>query len=312
MPSGPTILLMGPTAAGKTSLAIKLAKTAPEVDLISVDSAMVYRGLDIGTAKPSPKIRARYPHQLIDIRSPTEPYSVGEFLSDAKHQVAASHRGGRVPVLVGGSMLYFKALLNGLAPLPPADTKMRSSIKQFAELHGWPAVHKRLQKIDPKTAVRLHPQDAQRLNRAVEVYLSTGASLSEWWDQPAVSGLSGLVHSFILSPQKRCVLHQRIAKRFSLMLEEGLVAEVKRLSNEHHLSDALPASRLVGYRQVLSCLKGIAPWSELEFRAIVATRQMAKRQMTWLRSFSQSSWLPEDPDQALVELIRAIRSEAPN
>lgn len=303
MPVPRTILIAGPSAAGKTALALRLAETVPDVDLISVDSAMVYRGLDIGTAKPSPELLARFPHALVDIRDPLEPYSVGEFFADAKAQVAASHVANRTPVLVGGTMLYFKALRCGLSPLPPAHEQTRDKILTLAKAVGWPGVHEKLATIDPISAKRLSPNDAQRLQRALEVYMVTGRTLSSWWQAPPLPGLGGPLLFFALAPKSRARLHARIAERFKHMLAQGLIEEARKLCERPDLHDRLPALRVVGYRQVQDCLTGRSDWADLHAKILAATRQLAKQQLTWLKRWDDLIWLPEDLDAALATIL---------
>ncbi len=308
MPPERAVFLMGPTAVGKSDLAIRLADSVPKVGLISVDSVMVYRGLNIGTAKPSPELLARHPHALVDIRSPTEPYSVAAFLADASDQVSTLRRAGRIPVLVGGSMLYFKVLRNGLARIPRVSSEIRSKVRRFAEAHGAPALHRRLCSLDPETAARLQPNDTQRLQRATEICLATGSSLSEWQRQPAMPGLGEPVQSFVLLPPTRSVLHERIAKRLRRMLDQGLVDEVRGLADKYDLVDTLPAARAVGYKQILDCIRGRVCWSGMEDRVLAATRQMAKRQLTWLNSFKGLTRLPEDANDAFSILEKTVQA----
>lgn len=303
---------MGPSAAGKTELALRLADTLPAVDLISVDSAMVYRGFDVGTAKPAPHLLRRYPHALVDIKDPTEPYSVADFLVDAKAKVQAARELGRIPVLVGGSMLYFKALRDGLSSLPSACARMRAEITALADAAGWPAVHAALAEVDPEAAARLSPNDAQRVQRALEVYRITGRTLGSWWrSADLLSGVDGPILTFALAPKERAVLHARIAERFHAMLAQGLVAEIRRLRANPALHGALPALRAVGYRQVWACLEGELDWSELEARTLAATRQIAKRQLSWLRRWYELTWLPEKIEAALTVILRHIKIDEP-
>ena len=301
------VFLMGPSAAGKTEVGLRLADAVPEVDLISVDSVMVYRGLDIGAAKPPAEALARHPHQLINIRDVAEPYSAAEFFKDALRQVAASQAAKRIPVLVGGSMLYFKLLRDGLAQIPPTDKRVQTAVEGFARAYGWPEVHKALQKLDPGAYARLTPNDSRRLRRAAEIALSTTDTQSGWWQRPHHSGLGGRLLPFALAPAERSTLHSRIAMRFRAMLAQGLVEETKQqLYSRTDLSEELPALKAVGYRQVLACLKGELDWPSLEPKAIAATRQMAKRQLTWLRSWQNLLWLPENPGRAMQVIARQI------
>lgn len=301
------VCLMGPSAAGKTEVGLRLADAVPEVDLISVDSVMVYRRLDIGTAKPAAEVLARYPHQLINIRDVAEPYSVAEFFKDALRQVAASCAAGRVPVLVGGSMLYFKVLRDGLAQIPPTAKWVQAAVESFARTYGWPEVHQALQKLDPEAHARLTPNDSQRLRRAAEIALGTTDTQSDWWQRPHQPGLEGRLMPFALAPAERNTLYNRIAVRFRAMLAQGLIEETRQqLYDRTDLSKELPAFKAVGYRQVLACLNGELDWPSLESKAIAATRQMAKRQLTWLRSWRNLVWLPENLDRAMQAIAQQI------
>ena len=279
----PVILLMGPTASGKTDLAIRLAQEFP-IDIISVDSSMVYAGLDIGTAKPTSTELALAPHRLIDIRDPAQAYSAADFRSDALAHIADIHQQGRIPLLVGGTMLYFKVFKEGLANLPQANEELRQKILLQAQEQGWPTIHQQLAQVDPITAQRLKPTDSQRLQRALEVYLITGIPLSTWHAQQEREALPFDFHQFALLPKAREILHQRIELRFDKMLEQGFVDEVVRLKNRSDLNLDLPSMRSVGYRQVWEYLDKQYDFDEMRFRGIVATRQLAKRQHTWLRS----------------------------
>lgn len=307
-PSSPVILLLGPTASGKTDLALALAAAFP-LDVVSVDSAMVYRGMDIGTAKPEPAILGRVPHALIDIRDPHASYSAAAFVHDAREAIARSHARGRVPLLVGGTMLYFRALLDGLDDLPGADPAIRASIAEEAAQSGWPALHARLARLDPALAARLAPHDAQRIGRALEIIQITGA--------PASSRLSGArsappwrMLGIALWPQDRGALHARIAQRFQAMLDAGLVDELARLRGLYPLDPGLPAMRAVGYRQAWAYLDGQIDRATLVEQGIAATRQLAKRQFTWMRGWRepliQIDPLSANPAQAGVEAVRAF------
>ncbi|WP_049723969.1 tRNA (adenosine(37)-N6)-dimethylallyltransferase MiaA [Gilvimarinus polysaccharolyticus] len=286
---------MGPTASGKTDLAIGLREHLP-VELVSVDSTLVYRGMDIGTAKPSAAEQAAAPHRLIDIRDPAEPYSAADFVSDAEREVADIHAAGRIPLLVGGTMLYFKALLDGLAPMPAADSAVRERIEQDASEHGWEWVHRRLAEVDPKMAAEIHPNHSQRLSRALEVYLSSGQTMTELREQQARSRGPLFTDRFnltqlVIAPRERSVLHGRIEQRFSAMIAAGLVAEVEALYHRGDLHSDLPAIRAVGYRQVWDYLEGRLSYDEMIERGVIATRQLAKRQFTWLRGWEGANWL---------------------
>ncbi|MDO8415287.1 MAG: tRNA (adenosine(37)-N6)-dimethylallyltransferase MiaA [Agitococcus sp.] len=290
----PAIFLMGPTASGKTDVAIRLAQEYP-IDIISVDSSMVYRGLDIGTAKPSAAELALAPHRLIDIRDPAQPYSAADFRVDALKEMAEITSRGRIPLLVGGTMLYFKVLKEGLANLPEANDVVRAEILLEAQTYGWPYIHQKLATIDPVTAARLTPNDSQRLQRALEVYYLTGTPLSVLHQAQEIQTLPYRLLEIALLPKDRGVLHERIEKRFDLMLANGFVDEVRALKSRGDLHLELPAIRSVGYRQVWEYLDGVYDAKEMRYRGIVATRQLAKRQHTWLRS------LNEDVNQVYTE-----------
>ena len=282
----PVICLMGATATGKTDLAVRLAEQLP-CDLVSVDSALIYRGMDIGSAKPDAELLARAPHRLIDICDPTESYSAAEFRRDALAEIAEIHRNGRIPLLVGGTMLYFKALLEGLANLPEADPAVRQRLLDEARCAGWEALHRRLQQVDPVSAERIHPNDPQRLQRALEVYELTGRSLTELWQQQQAAELPFLPIQLSIEVADRKLLHQRIAQRFDAMIEAGFEQEVRGLYQRGDLNPELPSIRCVGYRQMWSYLDGEIDFDTMIERGIIATRQLAKRQMTWLRNWSQ-------------------------
>ena len=274
---------MGPTAAGKTPLAVSLAERFP-LEIISVDSALVYRGMDIGTAKPDAATLARAPHHLLDIRDPTDAYSAAAFCDDARRLMADIVARGRVPLLVGGTMLYFRALLQGLDDLPRADPALRKKMEIDAATRGWPALHADLAQIDPATAARLAPNDSQRIGRALEIFQLSGTPMSALLDR-ASSALPYRVLQLALVPSDRAVLHRRIAARFDAMLAEGLLDEVKILRQTYLLNANLPAMRAVGYRQAWAYLDGEIDLGELREQGIAATRQLAKRQLTWLRSW---------------------------
>jgi tRNA dimethylallyltransferase len=274
--------LLGPTASGKSRLAMRLAATHP-IDIVSVDSAQVYRGMDVGTAKPSAEERRAVPHHLVDIVEPTDAYSAGRFREDAIRAVADIHARGRIPLLVGGTMLYYRALSEGLDDLPPADPVLRRQIDAEAAIKGWPALHAELASVDPKTAARLAPGDAQRIQRALEVHRMTGKPISDFQNQPK-AGLPFELRGFSLVPEDRAWLHQRIAERFDAMLKAGLVEELAALRKRLPLHAALPSMRCVGYRQAWDYLDGRANASQFRNAGLAATRQLAKRQLTWLRS----------------------------
>ncbi len=280
----PAILLMGPTASGKTSLAVRLATRFP-VEIVSVDSAQIYRYLDIGTAKPDRRTLQATPHHLLDICDPTERYSAAQFCEDANQVLAEIQDRGKIPLLAGGTMLYFKALQEGLSRLPPADPNTRLVIDAMARESGWPVLHAELARVDPATAARLQPADAQRIQRALEVYYLTGQPMSALIARGRTSGPPYRLIPIALEPSDRTVLHKRIEQRFEVMLELGLIEEVRRLREGFDLNPSLPSMRAVGYRQVWQYLEGEFGLTALREKAIAATRQLAKRQLTWLRSW---------------------------
>ncbi len=292
------IFLMGPTASGKTDLAIALRQTLP-VEVISVDSALIYKGMDIGTAKPSQAELALAPHRLIDILDPAESYSAMNFRADALKEMADITASGRIPLLVGGTMLYYKALIEGLSPLPSADLSIRAEIEQRAEQQGWAALHQELLKIDPVAGTRINPNDSQRINRALEVFYITGKTMTELTAEQGES-LPYDVLQFAIAPQERAVLHERIEQRFHKMIALGFEEEVKKLYARSDLHIDLPSIRCVGYRQMWEYLQGEISLDEAIFKGICATRQLAKRQITWLRSWqSELTWLDSlAPEQA--------------
>ncbi|QHM72578.1 tRNA dimethylallyltransferase [Mixta intestinalis] len=299
------IFLMGPTASGKTALAISLRNHLP-VELISVDSALIYRGMDIGTAKPGAEELALAPHRLLDIRDPSEAYSAADFRRDALAEMADIVSQGRIPLLVGGTMLYFKALLEGLSPLPSADPDVRERIEQMAREQGWEALHRQLCEIDPTAGARIHPNDPQRLSRALEVFFISGKTLTEL-TKTSGDALPYDVVQFAIAPASREVLHQRIALRFEQMLASGFEAEARALFARGDLHTDLPSIRCVGYRQMWSYLEGEIQYDEMVYRGICATRQLAKRQMTWLRGWQHVHWLDsEHPDQALNRVLQVL------
>jgi tRNA dimethylallyltransferase len=277
------LFLLGPTASGKTAVALHLAERFP-VEIVSVDSAQVYRGMDVGTAKPDAAERARVPHHLIDVVDPTEAYSAGRFRSDALRVADEIHARGRVPLLVGGTMLYFRALTRGLADLPPAQPHLRAESEARAARIGWAGVHAELAAVDPASAARIQPNDAQRIQRALEVFRATGRRLSELHARAATAELPFEALQVAIEPSERAVLHARIAERFAAMLAAGLVEELEGLRRRYRLAAELPSMRAVGYRQVWDTLEGGASASTLAARGTAATRQLAKRQLTWLRS----------------------------
>ena len=300
----PAIFLMGPTASGKTALAVSLVERFP-LEIISVDSALVYRGMDICTAKPDAATLARAPHHLLDIRDPSEAYSAAAFCDDARRLMADIVARGRVPLLVGGTMLYFRALLQGLDDLPRADAALRKKLEAEAAARGWPALHAELAAVDPATAARLAPNDSQRIGRALEIFWLTGKPMSALLDR-AQSELPYRVLQLALIPSDRAVLHQRIAARFDAMLADGLVDEVETLRRSYALTPDLPSMRAVGYRQAWACLDGKIDSKELREQGIAATRQLAKRQLTWLRSWPDAvvlDCLADDLESQAMTLV---------
>jgi tRNA dimethylallyltransferase len=298
------IAMMGPTASGKTSLAVEWAARLGS-DVISVDSALVYRGLDIGAAKPDAETLRRVRHHLVDIREPQETYSAADFASDAlaaMHQLAER---GKVPILAGGTGLYFRALLDGLSKMPEADAQVRAEIQQEAERLGWLAMHAQLAAVDPAAGARIHANDPQRITRALEVQRLTGVPISVWQQATAPARFPFRVLKLILAPLDRAVLHQRIALRFDAMIEAGLLDEVRRLRADPRLNPDLPSMRAVGYRQAWAHLDGVTEFAEFREQAVAATRQLAKRQLTWLRGEHAGRWL--DPAVDSLELNAAIQ-----
>ena len=278
----PVFVLLGPTASGKSRLAMQLASRHP-IEIVSIDSAQVYRGMDIGTAKPTPAQRRAVPHHLIDLIDPTESYSAGRFRDDAIRSVGEIHSRGKIPLLVGGSMLYYRGLSQGLDDLPAADPAIRATIDREAAAKGWPALHAELARVDPPTAGRLKPGDAQRIQRALEVHRATGKPISEFQNRPK-PGLPFELRAFSLVPEDRSALHQRIAQRFDAMLNAGFVEELAALRKRFQLHAGLPSMRCAGYRQAWEFLEGKFDKAQLRETGIAATRQLAKRQLTWLRS----------------------------
>jgi tRNA dimethylallyltransferase len=279
----PVICLMGPTASGKTGIAMRLADTLP-VDLVSVDSALVYRGMNIGTAKPAAELLHRYPHRLIDLRDPEETYSAGEFVRDAHMEIEAIQAHGRIPLLVGGTMMYFRSLIDGIANLPGADRSVRAAINEEAGQRGWPEMHRQLAEIDREAAAKIDPHDSQRIQRALEVYRLSGRSLSAWQADTRPGRPACDFVKIALFPEPRAVLHARIAERLDKMLSAGFIDEVRALMNRPDLTAEHGSMRAVGYRQYWSYLQDDTDPAEARAKALAATRQLAKRQLTWLRS----------------------------
>ena len=302
----PVFVLTGPTGVGKSDWAIRLANEGA-VEIVSVDSALVYRGLDIGSAKPPRSLRERIPHHLVDICDPTESYSAGQFVTDATACIAQIHARRRVPLLVGGTMLYFRALLHGLAPLPQASPQTRAQLDERAAREGWPALHTELLRIDPLAAGRIAPNDSQRIQRALEVYYTTGRPISEL-QRATVSPLAGLpLKYWVLAPRDRNVLHERLSGRFRAMMAAGFLNEVKGLHQRGDLTARHPSMRSVGYRQLWAHLDGEYGLEEAEQRGIFATRQLAKRQLTWLRAEKVPGWL--EPETGESSWNRDVRHE---
>lgn len=295
--------LMGPTASGKTQLAIELVKRFP-FNIISVDSAMIYRGMDIGTAKPTDDILAIAPHRLIDLLDPKDSYSAGQFRHDALREIADVIRQGNIPLLVGGTMLYFRVLQQGIAKLPPADRSLRIELKTRAEQAGWETLHTFLESKDPIAASRINPHDSQRIQRALEVYLLTGKPLSTWQAEETNPLSDYQVCSLAFAPSDRLQLHERIAKRFHHMLDLGFMNEVEHLYARSDLSADLPSIRSVGYRQAWDYFSGKVTFNEMKENAMAATRQLAKRQMTWLRSWQDLTWFNAGSHDELDHILR--------
>jgi tRNA dimethylallyltransferase len=306
----PAILLMGPTPSGKSALAMALAARL-DGEIVSVDSAQVYRGMDIGTAKPSAAEQARIPHHLIDLLEPTQAYSAAMFVRDAQAAVAAIRSRGHMPILVGGTMLYFKALQEGLSALPQADAAIRADLDAWAARDGWPALHAELARVDPVTAARLPPGDTQRIQRALEVQRITGEPLSQLQGHRTVAPATlGETIAIALTPGDRAHLHAAIAQRFDAMLAQGLVDELRALRKRHALTPEMPSMRCVGYRQAWKLLDNEINLRELREQGIAATRQLAKRQYTWLRSTPAAVFDPGQGDalEQVVALITAAQA----
>ncbi|QSX36644.1 tRNA (adenosine(37)-N6)-dimethylallyltransferase MiaA [Shewanella sedimentimangrovi] len=299
------LFLMGPTASGKTALAMELAEHH-NCSLISVDSALIYRDMDIGTAKPSADELARAPHALVDILDPCESYSAADFRRDAVQAIEAALAQGKTPLLVGGTMMYFKTLLEGLSPLPSADEGIRAQIAAEAEQRGWQALHEELERIDPVSAARIHPNDPQRLARALEVFRISGKTLTELTETKAEALPYDMVQ-FAIAPKERATLHKLIGIRFQQMLAQGLIAEVQRLKDRGDLHLELPSMRCVGYRQVWQYLDGEFDHDTMVEKAVAATRQLAKRQLTWLRGWPELQWLISGEEGNLLKLVQQCR-----
>lgn len=302
----PAIFIMGPTASGKTALAIELVKRLP-VEIIGVDSGQIYRGLDIGTAKPDAGTLRIAPHRLIDIRDPDERYSVAEFREDALREMQDITAAGKIPMLVGGTILYFRGLEQGLTPLPSADAGVRAQLEADAERLGWAAMHARLAEVDPVSAQRIHPNDPQRIQRALEVFAISGSSMTELISSRPRETLQYQTWKFTVAPAEKSVLHERIARRFGSMLEQGFIDEVEGLYQRGDLDLDMPAVRTVGYRQIWHFLQGNCPREEAIEKAIIATRQLAKRQMTWLRGDKEAECLDSTSANLLKSVLKKLK-----
>lgn len=303
----PAIFLMGPTACGKTDLAIALAQVFP-CDIVSVDSALVYQGMDIGTAKPSSVLRSQAPHRLIDILDPAQAYSAADFRQDALREMRSIVESERIPLLVGGTMLYFRKLQEGLAGLPPANDAVRARLEAEAQSLGWAALHARLARVDPLSALRIHPNDPQRIQRALEVYEVTSIPLSTFFAQQKQSDLPYRVIKIILSLDDRDELRSRITRRFDGMLQAGFIAEVAALRERTDLHADLPSMRAVGYRQVWQYLSETIDYTRMQESATIATRQFAKRQLTWLRKESDAHWFDAGAPNVYEQVVKFISS----
>lgn len=307
----PVIYLMGPTASGKTGMALEICRYFP-VEIISVDSAMVYRGLDIGTAKPAADVLRTAPHHLIDICDPVETYSAARFRNDAMDAINSIRNAGRTPLLVGGTGLYFRALEKGLSVLPSADAGIRRQIEEDAAVTGWKAQHEKLARIDPTAAARIHPNDPQRIQRSLEVYYLTGKTLTDHYRNNRLPQSPWTPHKLVISPGKRQVLHERIERRFHEMLAAGFMQEVEGLYRRPELHPGLPAMKLVGYRQAWKYLGGELDYQQMIAQAVVATRQLAKRQLTWLRKEANCSRLDTETPGYKDNLLKIIENIAEN
>lgn len=305
----PAICLLGPTASGKTALAVELVRRLP-CTIINVDSAQIYRDMNIGTGKPDAETLALAPHRLLGFLDPAHVYSASRFRSDALREMADIHSSGRIPLLVGGTMLYFKALRDGLAEMPAADPAIRQQIVALAQAEGWASVHSRLQAVDPESAVRIHPNDPQRLQRALEIYLLSGKSMTQWHrashEGSAEPETPFNLHFVSIQPRIRSVLHDRIAGRFRQMLESGLVAEVEMLRARGDLDLSMPSMRAVGYRQVWQYIAGELRFDAMVEQGIIATRQLAKRQMTWLRSWQDLHDFDSENPETLELVLKFV------
>ncbi|MDO6488502.1 tRNA (adenosine(37)-N6)-dimethylallyltransferase MiaA [Colwellia sp. 6_MG-2023] len=295
---------MGPTASGKTALAMALSDALP-CDIISVDSALIYRDMDIGTAKPSADELSKYPHRLINLRDAAQSYSAADFCHDALAEIASIRANNRIPLLVGGTMMYFKSLIEGISPLPAASSEVRQQIEREAVEHGWEAMHAQLAQVDSVSAQRIHPNDPQRLIRALEVFRLTGNTLTQL-TQIKGNKLDGDILQFAITPKERSTLHERIELRYQQMIEQGFEKEVIELKKRNDLHENLPSIRCVGYRQMWQYLNGEYDHEEMIFKGVCATRQLAKRQLTWLRSWPELQWLTTDDEMNLSKVLAAV------
>jgi len=300
------VFLMGPTASGKTDLAVTLVEKYP-FEIISVDSALVYRGMDIGTAKPDASVLKRAPHRLIDIRDPAETYSVASFCQDALREMADITARGKIPLLVGGTMMYYRALFYGLSELPEADEKIRQKLERQAQEKGCSFMHEYLARVDPESAARIHQNDPQRIQRALEVYEITGKSLSDHFAEQQQSVFPYEVAHLAIAPADRNILHQRIQQRFDIMLEQGFIEEVENLYARGDLTPDLPSMRSVGYRQALKFILGDYTYEDMRERGVIATRQLAKRQMTWLRAEQQVQWFDALDNHLFDKVLKSLK-----
>jgi tRNA dimethylallyltransferase len=298
---------MGPTASGKTALAMALKEALP-CDIVSVDSALIYRDMNIGTAKPTADELAKFPHRLINLRDASESYSAADFCHDALAEISEIRRRNRIPLLVGGTMMYFKSLIEGISPLPTANAEIRKAIESEAAEKGWQTLHEKLAKVDPVSAKRIHQNDPQRLTRALEVYRITGNTLTQLTE---IKGdkLTGNILQLAITPQERSTLHERISLRYQQMIDMGFEAEVIQLRARGDLHQDLPSIRCVGYRQMWQYLDGDFDHDEMIFRGICATRQLAKRQLTWLRNWPDLHWLTTDDDTNLAQVLTLLKTK---
>ena len=302
----PVICLMGPTASGKTALAMALQEALP-CDIVSVDSALIYRDMDIGTAKPTKEELAQYPHKLINLRDASESYSAADFCRDALAEIAEIRSNNRIPLLVGGTMMYFKSLIEGISPLPTANPEIRQTIENEALANGWQAMHDQLAEIDPVSAERIHPNDPQRITRALEVYRLTSNTLTQL-TQIKGDKLGGDVLQLAITPKERSTLHKRIELRFQQMIDLDFEQEVIKLKSRDDLHQDLPSIRCVGYRQMWQYLEGEFDHDEMIFRGVCATRQLAKRQLTWLRNWPDLHWLTTDDKTNLTQVLSLLET----